>query len=177
MNDVVRSEGVFIGLWEPKDRKRGPLGKTFKLYAAPCDLGLDNRVAADEKRALPFKDTLESIACLQNLLAVAHEGAAYQSDVALYDAIREDQYNGEWFLPPEDALRVLYKSKDKDLLRGTFAAVAQARDELWYWSSTMARTNPPYASAIRFTDGEHGWGHMDHHALSARLVRAEPVIS
>jgi len=164
IGQVIAGKGVFVGTWAPQDRDGNSLGKMFSLYAAPEDIGI----------RLTFKNAVRHVAGLQDWHG--HDGFNHDvngnaSCAPFYDALKDGSYNGEWFIPPLDAMQGnLYQNKN---------ALVAARDggsgsHRYWWSCTEPRNFfAPYVYAVDFTDGGAGWHRKDHHELSVRPVRAE----
>ncbi len=60
---VTTDSGVYIGVWEPKDRTGKSLGKTFNIFAAPEDLTDD----AGKKVLLTFNEAVQARGVLKKL--------------------------------------------------------------------------------------------------------------
>lgn len=180
---LIPGKGVFVGLWPPKDRDGQSLNKTFNLYAAPYDLGLDEN-GNGKKQLLTYKNTVKAVSKLRGLMGF--DGAAYQNDTELYNALRSGSYKGEWFIPTRDIVigtdvdgnkvqtDTLFAHKDKGKLKDTFTTVDNGSDLAhWYWSCTEHRDDPSNVWVVGFSDGVDVWLSKDNLALSSRLVRAE----
>jgi hypothetical protein len=178
---LIAGKGVFIGTWSPKDRDGNSLNKTFNLFAAPHDLGLDEN-GRGTKLVATYNKAAAHVAGLQDYHGyngfnhnVSGQGKHVPPDEALYDALRNGSYNGEWFVPPKDVLDDnLYQNKDKGDLSGTFVTSSSGSDHAhWYWSCTE---HPDYWSSVcsvSFTDGDGVWDAKGLCKLSVRPVRAE----
>jgi len=165
IGQMVEGKGIFAGTWEPEDRAGDSLNKTFNLYAAPEDIGVQKT----------FDEAVEYVAGIKDLLG--HDGFNHNvksktTDEALYDVLRSGTYGGEWFIAPKDALNAnLYANKDKGDLKGTFKTEYDGR---WYFSSTEDyRGFLSHVWNQRFSDGNDDWNHKDFVELSTRPVRAE----
>ena len=117
IGQLIPGKGIYLGIWSPKDREGVSLSKTFNVFAAPYDLGLDEngqgkkrlfKSKRDEKLIAPYDYTVGTVAAMKNLMG--HKGADYKNDTELYDALRSGAYKGEWFIPPRD----LVDGKDVD---------------------------------------------------------------
>lgn len=71
----------------------------------------------------------------------------------------------DWRVPTRDELNVLFESRDKGALKGTFNLAGLNL----YWSSTPDRSKS-YAWVQRFSDGKSDWDHKAG-TLSVRCVR------
>jgi hypothetical protein len=191
----VPGQGVSIGTWSPRDRTGNSLNKTFNLFAAPYDLGLDEN-GNGKKQLLTYKQTVRAVSKLSNLMG--HDGFKGGNDTDLYDALRDGSYKGEWFIPTRDILigtdvngdsvqrDTLYAQKDKGALKGTFPAQSNGSIPRWYLSCTERRRRCPSSDEyiyrddssgvyiVRFPDGGSDCIPKVNHSLSSRLVRAEP---
>jgi len=184
----IEGKGVFVGTWTPKDRDGNSLNKTFNLFAAPEDL-TDSPTNAGGKKALrTLKKTVAHVADLKGWHG--HDGFNHNvrgksEDEALYDALRDGSYNGEWFIPTKDIVHGkdidgnqvqadnLYAHKDKGALQGTFTTASGSDSALWYLSCTQHRELASGVYVVAFTVGFGGWDHKAHSSLSGRVVRAE----
>lgn len=176
---LVSGKGVFIGIWQPKDREGNSLGRIFNVFAAPQDL----TDASGQKNPLTYEDTVNRVAELKNWHG--HDGGRFINDTAVYDALKNNSYNGEWFIPTRDLLDGkefnkktvqldnLYRYKDTGALKGTFTTTVGFYPH-WYWSCTESAGVPIYMWEVRFTDGADGLCHMRNGGQSCRPVRVEP---
>lgn len=179
---TVPRQGVYIGTWEPKDRNGKSLGKIFSVFAAPQDLTNDS----GQRALLTFKAAAERLAGLKNWHGF--DGGSYASDTALYEAIRNGSYKGEWVIPTSDILagndhtgnrvqeETLYAAQEKGDLAGTFLADGAGSDGFsiapdWYWSCTGVQDAAAYAINVRFSDGCEDVTHTDTLFLGCRPVR------
>ena len=112
----VKGEGLYLGTWEPMDKKGKSLNKIFDLYAAPQDI-TDER---GEKLLLNFNETVVHVAGLNKWWS--YDGVGLVNDEAIIQAVRKDPKELEkWFLPPWDVLENhLYQNRDKGDLKNTF---------------------------------------------------------
>lgn len=178
-------EGVFIGRWRPKDRNGNSLGKIFNIFAAPQDL----TDTSGRKLILKFDDAVKGVAELKNWHG--HDGGNFANDTAVYNAIKEGGYKGEWFIPTRDLLSgcnllmghdldrddlkkdSLYKHRDRGVLKGTFSA--EAPDDLdypdMYWSCTEHCESQFNVWTVRFSSGYEGVYSKGGVRLSCRPVR------
>jgi len=182
IGQTVTGKGIYTGVWEPKDRQGKSLGKKYAVYAAPEDLNDSN----GKKVLLTFKKAAEEVGKLKGWHG--HNGANYGNDTAVYKALKNGSYQGEWFIPTREILHGkdlngnkvqndnLYDHKDTGDFAGTFTTRASSSDyAYWYWSSTEDRDTADYVYAVRFTDGHGGWHSTDNSRLSVRPVRLEEL--
>lgn len=160
---------IYAGTWEPENGDGTTLG-VFNLFAAPQDLTDDQ----GNRLLLTFNDAVAHIAGLKDWHG--HDGGRFENDAALYAAIGDGSYGGEWFIPPQDVLLGnLYPNRNAGALSGTFATEFDGFDfARWYWSCTEHRDFPSFVWLVRFSDGDVDWFSKDYEALSSRPVRAEP---
>ena len=185
IGEMVKDEGVYAGIWRPKDRNGKALRREFHLFAAPHDLhfGL---------RPLNYNDTVEQVSKLRNYNG--HNGANFADERDLYLALKTYSYNGEWFIPPKDILissgklkaerislpaGTLYDNQDKGTFSRIFNTTADHTDTHKYWSCSIGGGTDIGTTMyyIRFTDGDWGFSLKNHHdrGMSCRLVRAIPT--
>jgi hypothetical protein len=183
IGQLVEGKGVYVGTWTPKDRVGNSLGKTFNLFAAPYDLGLDEN-GNGIKLVTTYKKAVTAVGKITNLLGFA--GFRGKNDTDLYNALRDGSYKGEWFIPTKDILcgkdvdgnavqnDHLFGHRNTGALAGTFTTVKSGSDNApWYWSCTELASYSSLAWHQRFTDGGDGWGRKDYYELFVRCVRAE----
>lgn len=170
VGQLVEGKGVFIGTWEPKDSDGNSL-EEFNLFAAPEDL-MD---AEGRRLAATFNGAVKHVAALRDWHG--HDGGDFRNDAALYAAMKEGRYKGEWFIPPVGVLKEhLYPNRNKGALAGTFTTASSgAGFAPWYWSCTENCWHPDHVWFVRFLDSFVDWVRKDNHSLSSRVVRAEPV--
>ncbi len=176
---MIEGKGVYMGTWEPKDRDDSNIGKTFNVFAAPEDL----TDASGTKVLVTFNEAARQVTSLRNWHG--HDGGNFANDTALYNALKNGTYNGEWFIPTRDLLcgkdlagnKVrgdnLYDHRDTGDLKGTFTTASGSANAHWYWSCTEPRGNSSDVWAVRFSDGDDDWSGKDIHRLSCRPCRVE----
>ena len=116
---------------------------------------------------------------------MGHDGANFANDTAIYEALENGNYNGEWFIPTRDILQGkdvkgnfvqhdnLAAHKDGRALIGTFVTNSGSGSADWYWSATDYPGNLSEVYILRLSDGVYDWGCKDNDRLSCRPVRAE----
>lgn len=178
---TVEGEGVFFGTCEAEG-KNG-LRQTFNMYAAPKDL--TNK--SGKKAVFKFNDAVKRVSELKNWHG--HDGGNFKNDKAVYEAIKDGSYNGEWFIPTREMLcgkdvdgniiqsNNLLIHKDAGSLSGSFEMTDASGSgcPVWYWSSTENRNGPAVVYIVQFSSGVDHWLLKDDFRLSCRPVRLEPV--
>ena len=179
---LITGKGVFIGVWMPKDRDGKSLNKTFNLFAAPYDLGLDEN-GKGSKLVIKYNDAVKAVAKIKNLMG--HDGANFATDAPLYEALKKGTYKGEWFIPTREMVNGtdldgnkvqndnLYQHRNTGEFANSFTTASGSGTAHWYWSCTEHREFPSSVYGVGFTDGGDGWLRKDLNSLSARVVRAE----
>jgi hypothetical protein len=179
---LVPGKGILLGVWSPKDRNGNSLNKTFNVFAAPCDLGLDENGRAD-KQILRYKDAVKCVSEIRSLMG--HDGANYKNNTELYAALKNGSYKGEWFIPTREMIvgtdsngqqvqtDTLLAHKDKGAFKNTFTLASGFDFAHWYWSCSETREGPSRVCGVRLSDGNVYWGHTGHFSLSSRPLRAE----
>lgn len=182
IGDIIPGEGVYLGIWQPKDKSGKSLGATFKVFAAPEDL----RDAEGRECVFKYEEAVTRISELKNWHG--HDGANYKNDVALYDAIKNLNYYGGWFIPPAELLtgmpEFLSKKTRADNLvtyrnsgafKGSFNenAVDIFKYPAQYWSSTEMdfRSYKDIVSVADIMQGKEDWRGKNPWELSCRPVR------
>jgi len=164
IGDLVPGKGIFMGTWTPKDREGISLCKTFNVFAAPE--GLTNKTG--EILRCSYQNALNRIAGLENWHD--HAGTSYASDRELLEDLKNDKYNGGWFIPPIELL-CGYNIDDNQVQPDNFkrynhtGAFSDAmRDKrisnvfyYCYWSSSTPDKNSLATRCFTFSDGNRSW--------------------
>jgi len=180
-----KGEGIYVGTYKPVDIDGRSLCKVFNLFAAKQDLEI-----------LPdYYDVLKKVRSIQGL--EGHNGADFGNHIDFYNALKDETYNGEWFIPTLDMLKAnqrfkdlnqsvtmaggtLYNLREKGALKGSFNIdfINGFSNKLWYWSCTEVRNNSSGVYNVDFTSGNSSWNYKckDLTEFSARVVRAVPRI-
>lgn len=174
----IPRKGIFFGTWTPKDRNGKNLHKTFNLFAAPQIL----RDEDNKPLHLNFNDAAGYVAYLKDWHG--HDGGNFENDKALYDAIQNGTYHGEWFIPTRDILSGidqsgkkvqkdnLFQHRETGDLKPLFSTVSRAR---LFWSCTEFRNLPLCVWHVGFSDEMScDAPHKNSRQLPFHLVRAEP---
>lgn len=180
IGQLIEGKGIYVGIWEPKDRKGNSLGKVFNLFAAPEDV----QDSHGQNLLLTFDKAVKHVADLQGYYGYGgfnHDARGLTPDEALYEAIRKGDYDGEWFIPPKDALNDnLCKNKDTFKPENAFVTKSNGSDYAhWLWSCTEDTYKSSSVWDQDFTDGGVDFSlkidcsSKDGVKLSTRLVRAE----
>ena len=178
IGELVKGEGVYLGEWHPCKCDGSSLSRIFNLFAAPDDLHYTDN----------YNNIIKKIAELTDYHG--HKGANFDNDEDLYRALKNNNYNGEWFLPTKDMLiyeprayggkvtmphGTIYDNRHKGALKYSFCLSdngASGGFKGWdrYWSSTAISEQVAY----HFNLGrKHGFGYLRNNLESAaRLVRA-----
>jgi hypothetical protein len=177
--------GIFLGVWEPKDRNGRSLGKQFMVIAAPEDLTGDS----GKRTLLTFKNTAKFLTGKKNWHG--YDGGSLtvlENDTALYQGLADGSAVGKWVFPTRDLLHGydldgnkvrddnLYAHRNTGDFKNSFTTVdAGSGYAVWYWSCTEHRDLKSYVYNVRFSDGNGGWDVEDFHRLSCRPVRFETL--
>ncbi len=184
--DYIEGEGVYVGQWQPRDFNGTSLGNVFNVFAAPEDLGDEK----GERKVFQYSAAVKRVSELKDWYG--HNGIWLENDRALYKALREENYHGEWVIPTAEVLfgRFQYgrqttvgnmlDHKDEGHFAGTFVMVrpsGHAADigicDDWYWSCTESDVSKWYGT-ISFSDKagrDMSWRHKNSSYLSCRPVR------
>jgi hypothetical protein len=185
IGQLVQGKGIYMGEWEPKERKGKTIGKRFNVFAAPTDLdppdpyGGSCRTYINAAREVGERRDWHG-----------HDGIHLKSDAALYAALESGSAIGKWFIPPlkllagqNDAGEIvqaenLYNLQDEGDFKGTFTTTENAPYPMlprWYWSCTKNSPPSTQLATIRFSDGAGARNGKDFVRLSCRPVRVELV--
>lgn len=206
IGEMVPGKGVYFGVWTPPPSLEikkiirlamSAKQKTvqYRLFAAPADLTAPN----GHRLLLNYKAAAQEVAKIVDLCG--HNGAYFESDRDIYEALRKDSYGGEWFIPPKpfldgwdddprDAFIIrdeerkkskkvfdysLYEHRYVGAFIGTFkkqmANVAFGHEGYSYWSSSRKKR---YRVGADFRHRDPAWADEDTRML-IRVVRVEPI--
>jgi len=179
--DYLEGHGIFLCVWEPKDRDGNSLSQKFNVFAAPEDLQEHG-----ERSLHGYDITVRILAKTKNFYGF--DGAAYENDIEIYAALRDGSYKGEWIIPPRELLTGtaadgspgiresvithmdnLYSSQQKGSFKDTFTERG-AR----YCSSTEHRTRSGIWT-IWFSNAYEAPMGKNEATYCCRPVRLEPV--
>lgn len=174
VGQTIEDKGVFVGTWKPKG-----LSKVFNVFAAPEDL-TDEK---DNKAVLTFNETVARIDALEDWNG--HDGSKIASEPDLIKALRKDDYDGGWVVPPLPLMiddkkpGPLLVAQDIGDLEDTFEAVAGQPTSQWYWSCTTQAKDTESVHYVKF-NAEPGEEMLDYTGknlvkLATRPVRFEAV--
>jgi hypothetical protein len=186
IGQTIEGKGIYLGVWEPKDRQGQSLSRTFAVYAAPEDLTDES----GRKLAATFKDAAKRITAVRNWHG--HDGGSFASDAALYTALKDGTGIGKWFIPPRELLvgtdlngakvrdNNLYAHRNTGDFKDSFTTIDNGSDgnsgyAVWYWSCTERRDYRSSVWTARFSDGDGGWDRKNHYRLSCRPCRVEAL--
>lgn len=155
---------IYLGKYAPKDRDGKSLGKIFNVFAAP-------EVLAGGART--YADTVKAVSELKDWHN--YDGENYPTDKELYQALKNDRYDGGWIIPPCELLtgREILKGRCASggihqgkiiqpdnlydhQLKGAFndprnkPAFRGYMDRHWYWSCTENRDDADYDTGCVF---------------------------
>jgi hypothetical protein len=206
--DYVEGCGVFIGAWTPLGANGKKLGPTFNIFTTKEDL------RAEKDPARFDLEKFKPVSAEPALYAPAHQtftyhGAAaavsqmneeqgydvrsYDDDAALYAALKDGSYGGQWIIPPRelvdgfslrkpDAPHFLYKYRGEGSLSDTFVTECPDdwEDDVYpqcYWSCTTSiwSENEGKRAAVSFAGDGMSMLDMKQNRASIRPVRLEPV--
>ncbi len=180
IGQTIDGKGVYIGQWQPKDRKGKSLGKSFAVYAAPEDL----TDASGQKLVATFQDSAKRMTGLRNWHG--HDGADVANDMALYRGLADGSAIGRWFIPT----RELLVGTDLDGNKVQNDNLAAHKDKLgeittsregcgsydypnYYWSLSGHRDSSYGVWCARLADGVGAWDFKDVIRQSCRPCRVE----
>ncbi|MEK7801267.1 MAG: hypothetical protein AAB276_02325 [Pseudomonadota bacterium] len=183
---LVAGKGVFVGPWLPVDREGHCLSKLFNIFAAPYDLGFDEN-GQGTRRVKTYIETVNAVARIRNLMG--HDGANYDNDTALYNALKDGSYKGKWFIPPSEILNgtdvdmdhkivrtaTLYDLRDTGAFRGTFPPIDFYPFSVFWSSTDYLNNNKSRAYVATFRDGNGVDFCKDGARVLCRPVRLELV--
>ncbi len=205
IGQYVPCEGIFMGLWQPRDKAGNLVGIECELYADTRD----QRFTAYELKTCTNK--MAENTCLTD--PSSYDSGLFSDDGATADFLRttaddfirnggragEDGWFrpnciGNWFVPAREIVdgmaldkngrlvkvrtENLYDLRDVGSFAGTFTTTSANDYAEWYWSSTKHRTPRDDSDSIciiDFSRGICGWGSAGNTRLSCRLCRVGRV--
>jgi hypothetical protein len=182
IGQAIEGKGVYIGQWQPKDRKGKSLGKTFAVYAAPEDLTDES----GRKLVATFQDTAKRMTALRNWHG--HDGGDFANDTALYRGLADGSAIGKWFIPTRDLLTGTdldgNKVQNDNLVahKDKLGEITTSRENCgsydypnYYWTLSELRGDSGYVWCARLADGGVGWNSKVFHRHSFRPCRVEAL--
>lgn len=180
LGQLIPDKGVYLGVWEPKIDFVS-LGKKFNLFAAPYDLGISPQ-GSGVRTDLSYYATMQEILNIKDYMG--HPGRGFEDNLSLCRAIKRNDYNGEWFMPP---IGVLYNSMahahlgklaEHEEYKGTFSSDIGK----FYWSCSpiLEASGEPYRELLQFNPGPLVARYNISDAKDTgitRLVRAELILA
>jgi hypothetical protein len=180
----IPGHGIFLGVWKPKDNDGKSLKKKFNVFAAPQDLQ-----DAGSRSHLTYNETVQLLARTKKFHG--YDGAAYNNDTEIYQALREGSYSGEWIIPPFELLvgevadkpygyernkitqpDNLFDHRETGSFKNTFQMTASSGRHNYFSSTEFGG----YICEMWFqVVGQKGYTRKDIGAASCRPVRLEPV--
>jgi hypothetical protein len=172
---VIRGVGVYLGQWQPRDRKFRRVGPLFNVLAAPEDL----------PRTREYIPTVKYIAKLKNWHGC--DGANIETMEDFLTLIRTKRYDGGWMVPPRDVMEGkdlfgrdtmadnLLRHKDKPGFGKFNLAISDGesmRTPDWYWTCTGGGTG---MTTVCLATGESGFSDEYEIFHSCRPVRMLPA--
>jgi len=182
IGQTVAGKGIYMGVWEPKDRGGNSLTKKFAVYAAPEDLTDES----GRKLVATFQDTARRITALRNWHG--HDGGDFADDAALYRGLADGSAAGKWFIPTRDLMAgtdldgntvqndnlVAHKDKLGEII--TSREGCDTRDyPNYYWTLAEHRDISTHVWCARLADGVGGWGNRGYGRMSYRPLRVEAL--
>ncbi len=173
---VGRCTGMFADKWEqfPVDK-----WESFNLFAAPHDVGF-NAQGFGQRLHKHFREMVGQVADIRGLMG--HDGAYFEDEQCIVAALEEGTYEGQWFMPSIEMIKMLLPLKDSGSLRDTFTKSTGSRDSLWSCSQPTVRPQDVfdegrYRFAVSPVSGEMciaPTGSLLGAALACRPMRIEP---
>ncbi len=180
IGQTIAGKGVYIGQWQPKDRRGRSLGKTFAVYAAPEDL----TDASGQKLVATFQDSAKRMTGLRNWHG--HDGAGVANDTQLYRGLADGSAIGKWFIPTRDLLVGTdldgNKVQNDNLVahKDKLGEITTSREGCgsydypnYYWSLSGHRDSSYGVWCARLADGVGAWDFKDVIRQSCRPCRVE----
>jgi hypothetical protein len=182
IGQTIAGKGIYMGVWQPKDRRGNSLNRKFAVYAAPEDL----TDASGQKLVATFKDTGKRMTALRNWHG--HDGGDFANDTALYRGLADGSAIGKWFIPTRDLLTgtdldgnkvqndYLVAHKDK------LGEITTSREGCgsydypnYYWTLSEHRDVSYGVWCARLADGGVDWGYKVSLRQSCRPCRVEAL--
>ncbi len=186
--ELIEGEGIFLCRYQLHDHNGNPLKKIFNVFVAPEDLTSEK----GEHSTLDYLHTVERVAALKDWNG--HDGGNYPHQYALYKALLQGTYQGEWVIPPREIMdgddlytqrfgvqkENMCRYKDTGTFKGTYLHQPKTTSSAaidWYWSCTEEPKSRNKVWNVRFNDETGGWNHKDTIVMSCRPIRFVEVTS
>ena len=98
IGQTVEGKGVYMGVWQPKNRNGKSLGKTFAVYAATEDLTDEFGV----KLVATFRNHAKRMTALKDWHG--HNGFDSTNDATIIQGLADGSAVGKWFIPTRELL-------------------------------------------------------------------------
>ena len=191
IGELIEGKGIYVGVWEPKNRQGVSLNKKYHVFAAPQDLtNSSNRHVAMTFLEAAREMGLKRNWCSHDGLTVPANAIENGYEAYLYGMLKDNTYRGQWFIPTLEILRGQNANGDPVEAGNLFdcreqGAFAQEKYTLmrggntnpyWYWSCTEDHHYPRQAYSARFIDGKVDSDAKNRQPLSCRPCRLEPAL-
>ena len=186
VGQLVKDKGIYIGLWEPTDKKGNSLGRIFDLYAAPKDIKKHD----DYNLYMTFNEAVHRVSELKDWHG--HNGGNFENEQTVLEAVQNNPEKlSDWFIPTkgiwlgenEAGKKIkntqaanLYSNEKKMLDANKFEHNFGEELSEWYWSCTEHKKKAsnvysivPSFSLFKVSE----WENKDDKKMSVRPVRAE----
>jgi hypothetical protein len=187
IGQTIAGKGIYLGVWEPKDREGRSLNRRFAVYAAPEDL----KAPSGGNLLKTFRDMAQEVASLRNWHGA--DGGSFANDAALYTALKDGTGVGKWFIPPRELLvgtdlngatvrdDNLYAHRNTGDFKNSFTTIDNGSDgnsgyAVCYWSCTDRRDSLSHVWTARFSDGVDAWSTKHTSRVSCRPCRVEALV-
>ncbi len=154
-----KNRGIYLGECRLSDMEEWTFSDYFFLFAAKEDL---------KKRSNYYKMTKE-VSEITNLHG--HNGIKIKSEKELAQILKNNRYDGEWFLPTRDIVKdILYKNKDRGQLKDTFNTESAFLGEYWTCTETGSKS---WVYVMNFSGSIGGCTQKKNNGRLVRPVRLE----
>ncbi len=193
VGQMVKGEGIYLGIWEPSDLEGVSLGKVFDIYVSPKKL----QNSYPEILRTTFNRAVQHVAELKNWFN--HDGAHFESAAQIYTAIREGREKEleNWFIPTIDILGGFSHLEDPKNVKfnpdnlydyneeGAFYDLYKRKRDMWtpegypterFFSCSQhpVESSQNFVSTVQFDyDGTIEYVHKDGNILNVLPVRAK----
>lgn len=172
----IEGKGIYMGLWEPKDRKGHSLGRAFDVYAAPSIIRIGQ---SNKPLAMTFNDASTYVRHLKDWHG--HNGGTITNDSEVIYAVRNGYFNKlkSWFIPTRELLwgrnhldESCFATPLVEMYNfGAFKNMFDTSKP--YWSCTVTADKKNCVHGTRLIPAKSGLDHVNEHKFFTLPVRAE----
>jgi hypothetical protein len=172
----IDDKGIYMGVWEPKDRKGNSMSRAFDVYAAPSIIRIGE---SNTPLAMTFNDASTYVRHLKDWHG--HNGSELRNDSEIIHSIRNGYFSRlrSWFIPTRELLwgknhrnEHCFATPLVEIYNfGAFKGLFDISEP--YWSCTVTDEKKDHVHGVRLTPTKSGLDGVDDNKFFTLPVRAE----